>query len=287
MYGDGLTWRSTRYTSNGSKCPSRSKRCASTTWKMSPARMCSRADLDRGVVRARAHRRRELRQLVEVARGWRRRHVRQRSRELVDPRRRARARVVVRVDAAATSLDVGIEEHVLDEVEALAEVVERGDVPGDREHRVGHARGRRAARRAGARSRARRRSRGSRRRHRGTAAARRACGARYAAQQRLERYERAAVGGHARRRRAVEARPALPRTTMRERRVAAEEREPSPALGVLDRLEQEAGRVVLTGAHELHEGGDRRLEVGQHLAPHRHDRVVTGERDELVAATAG
>ena len=37
------------------------------------------------------------------------------------------------------------------------------------------------------------------------------------------------------------------------------------------------------GAHELHERRDRRLEVGEHLAPHRHDGVVAGERDELVA----
>src|SRR5262249_1100725 len=43
MYGEGFTWRSTRYTSNGSTYASMSKRCASTTWKMSPARMCSRA----------------------------------------------------------------------------------------------------------------------------------------------------------------------------------------------------------------------------------------------------
>ncbi len=41
--GDGFTSRNTRYTSSGSKSPSRSKRCARTTWKMSPARMCSRA----------------------------------------------------------------------------------------------------------------------------------------------------------------------------------------------------------------------------------------------------
>src|SRR5262249_55991072 len=43
MSGGGFTWRSTRYTSNGSTYASMSKRCASTTWKMSPARMCSRA----------------------------------------------------------------------------------------------------------------------------------------------------------------------------------------------------------------------------------------------------
>ena len=43
MYGDGLTWRSTRYTSNGSTSPSRSNRCARMISKMSPAKMCSRA----------------------------------------------------------------------------------------------------------------------------------------------------------------------------------------------------------------------------------------------------
>ncbi len=43
MYGLGFTWRSTRYTSKGSAFSSRSKRWASTTWKMSPARMCSLA----------------------------------------------------------------------------------------------------------------------------------------------------------------------------------------------------------------------------------------------------
>ena len=41
MYGDGFTRRSTRYTANGSTGSTRSKRCASTTWKMSPSRMCS------------------------------------------------------------------------------------------------------------------------------------------------------------------------------------------------------------------------------------------------------
>jgi len=41
MYGDGLTTRSARYTSKGSANVRRSKRCDSTSWKMSPARMCS------------------------------------------------------------------------------------------------------------------------------------------------------------------------------------------------------------------------------------------------------
>ncbi len=43
MYGLGFTWRSTRYRSKGSASSSKSMRWASTTWKMSPARMYSLA----------------------------------------------------------------------------------------------------------------------------------------------------------------------------------------------------------------------------------------------------
>jgi hypothetical protein len=48
MYGLGFTARSARYTSNGSALLTRSNRCPSTTWKMSPARMYSfaRATID-------------------------------------------------------------------------------------------------------------------------------------------------------------------------------------------------------------------------------------------------
>ena len=53
-------------------------------------------------------------------------------------------------------------------------------------------------------------------------------------------------------------------------RVAADEREAAPPLAVLDRLEQEAGAV----ADELGVRGDRRLQVGEQLGPHRHDRVA-------------
>ena len=63
-----------------------------------------------------------------------------------------------------------------------------------------------------------------------------------------------------------------------QRGIAAEEREPAPALGVLDRLEQEPFAV----ADQLHERRQRRLEIGEHLAPHRHDRVLAAQRDELV-----
>ena len=70
------------------------------------------------------------------------------------------------------------------------------------------------------------------------------------------------------------------RSTQRGDRVAPDEGEPAPALAVLDRLEQEARRV----ADELGVGRDRRLEVGEQLGPHRHDRVLAGERAELVPA---
>ena len=69
----------------------------------------------------------------------------------------------------------------------------------------------------------------------------------------------------------------LPRTTSVSG-VASEEREPAPPFGVLDRLEQEP----LAVADQLHEGGERCLEVGEHFAPDRHDRVLVAQRDELV-----
>ena len=68
--------------------------------------------------------------------------------------------------------------------------------------------------------------------------------------------------------------------------ITAEEREPSPSLCVFDRLEEEARRVTLTGADELHERGDGRLEVGKNLPPDGHDSVLAGQRDELVARDA-
>ena len=68
----------------------------------------------------------------------------------------------------------------------------------------------------------------------------------------------------------------------RRHRVAADEREAAPPLAVLDGLEQEARAV----ADELGVGGDRRLEIGEQLGPHRHDGVVAGQRPELVAARA-
>ena len=64
MYGLGLTWRSDRYRSNGSASSSSSKRCDSTTWKMSPARMYSLATSTALAYRSADVRRRTSRQLV-------------------------------------------------------------------------------------------------------------------------------------------------------------------------------------------------------------------------------
>src|SRR5947208_3194711 len=62
--------------------------------------------------------------------------------------------------------------------------------------------------------------------------------------------------------------------------IAPDEGEPPPPLTVLHRFEEEGCRVVGGCARELHEGGDGRLEVGEHLAPYRHHGVVPGEGDE-------
>ena len=80
----------------------------------------------------------------------------------------------------------------------------------------------------------------------------------------------------------VDRRPTPSRSEQRRHRVAPDEREPAPALAVLDRLEQEPRPV----ADELGERRHRRLEVGEQLGPHRHDGVPGGERVELVAARA-
>ena len=195
------------------------------------------------------------------------------------------SRATARSYAASTWLGVGAvgdEEDVLDQVEPLAVVVERGDVAGEREHGVGEPEIVGGARRAGARSRARRRSRGSRRRRRGTVAARGSS----ARGSRASSASRAAsapwsVGTPAGSTPSTST--VAPAHDERARRVAPEEREPAPPLRVLDRLEQEARAAVGVGTDELHERRDRRLEVGQDLAPHRDDRVVARERAELVA----
>ena len=69
------------------------------------------------------------------------------------------------------------------------------------------------------------------------------------------------------------------RSDERRARVPPDEREPAPALAVLDRFEQEAGAVT----DELGVGRHRRLEIGQELGPDRDDGVVGGERAELLA----
>ena len=250
---------------------------------MSPARMCSRAASTARVVHvARRHRRRERRQLGRArspAGATARTAAAAPARRSRDVEARARARRTRRTPRRRRR--TGVEEHVLDEVQPLPEVVERGDVPGDRQHRVGHADGRRRARRAGARSRARRRSRGSRRRHRGTAAARRGRGARYAASSASSAasapWSVGTPGG------------GVPSTLDRRCRAPT-----SVSAGSRPRNENRPQRSACSTdssrnagrprrADELHERRHRRLEVGQHLAPHRHDRVVAGERDELVA----
>ncbi len=74
-----------------------------------------------------------------------------------------------------------------------------------------------------------------------------------------------------------------PANDERARRVAPEEREPPPPLGVLDRLEEESRSAVGVGTDELHERRDGRLEVSEDLAPHRDDGVIASERAEVVA----
>ena len=70
----------------------------------------------------------------------------------------------------------------------------------------------------------------------------------------------------------------------REHGIAAEEREAPPAFGVLNRLEQKA----LALPHELGECRQRRLEVGEHLAPNRHDGVIARLLlEDLEARTEG
>lgn len=63
-------------------------------------------------------------------------------------------------------------------------------------------------------------------------------------------------------------------------RVVPDEAVPRPALGMLDRLEQESVAV----AHQLQVGRHRRLQIAQHLGPHRHHGVLRRESVELVPA---
>ena len=61
-------------------------------------------------------------------------------------------------------------------------------------------------------------------------------------------------------------------------RVAPDEREATPTLAVLDGLEDEP--VIVTD--ELEERRHRRLEIGQHLGPHRDDGVLCRQLQESV-----
>ncbi len=54
-------------------------------------------------------------------------------------------------------------------------------------------------------------------------------------------------------------------------RIATDERPATPALTVLDRFEQEPGRVVTA---ETGERGDGRDEIGEKVAPHGNDGMV-------------
>ena len=156
--GDGLTWRSTRYTSNGSASRSRSYRCASTTWKMSPATMYSFATSTACWYEPAGHRRRAprvaprrltvARRVCKPAAGRDRRPPARPARSPRRTPRRARRPQPER-------------RHALDQVDTLAPMVERRERPDHRHHRVGVAADRPGARRAGARPRGSRRSRGS------------------------------------------------------------------------------------------------------------------------------
>ena len=101
-------------------------------------------------------------------------------------------------------------------------------------------------------------------------------------QQVLEHGEDALVAGHVDGQRAVDLDPPVAQQ-QRGDGIAADEREAAPALAVLDRLEQEARAV----ADELGVGRDRRLEVGEQLGPHGHDRVRRGPARGTRRGSAG
>ena len=249
--------------------------------------MCSRAASTARVVHAPGHRRRERRQLGELVGGRRRRHVRQRARELVD--QRASSRVAAR---RRTRRRRGarrrrrVEEHVLDQVEALAEVVERGDVAGERQHRVGQPEVVGRARRAGARSRGRRRSRGSRRRRRGTAAARRCAApgtrASSASSAASAPWSVGTPGGGVPSNSTV-----APAHDQRERGIAADEREPAPALARARPTRAGTRAVVVVGPTSFtnaETGVSRSASTSRHTGTTVWSRA---ERDGTRRATAG
>ena len=234
---------------------------------MSPARMCSRRFDRLGVLlggRAPAY----LRQCGEIVARWRRGQVRQRQRKVVDRAGEPLARVLVRgheIGARRTGLRV----HVLDQVQALTEVIEGRHLAREAEHRVGKTLivgwNRREALDLAHRvvaeppddATVERGKLGDHRRA-------------VTLEERLERGQAAGIGRDAIGCGAVDELDPVAAHDERERRVAPEEREPAPTLGVLDRFEQEPFAV----AHQLHERRERRLEIGEHLAPDRHHRIL-------------
>ena len=150
MYGDGFTRRSTRYTASGSTGSTRSKRCDEHDLEDVAVEDVLLRRLDRcrpRLGRDAARHRGQLGELVGAAgarartaaggRARRPRHRAGRSRRRTSRRARVTSAPWRRI-------------HVLDEEEALAEVVERGDLARERAHRVGKSEV--VARNAGSRS---------------------------------------------------------------------------------------------------------------------------------------
>ena len=136
MYGDGLTSRRTRYTENGSTGSTRSNRWDEHDLKDVAFEDVLLRRVDRGgplrVVQIRA----DVRHLGELVGGRQRGHVRQRLPELGHRVGEASHRgVVAAPQGRVVAPRLGV--HVLDQEATLAEVVERGDLPGERTHRVG------------------------------------------------------------------------------------------------------------------------------------------------------
>src|SRR5207237_8692855 len=65
----------------------------------------------------------------------------------------------------------------------------------------------------------------------------------------------------------------------RGQRIASDERPSTPALAVLDRLEQEPVAV----ADHARERGDRSREIAQHVAPHGHHAMLSRQLTEAIA----
>ncbi len=173
------------------------------------------------------------------------------------------------------------DEHVLDEEEALPEVIERGDVTGQREDGVGVSQvvGRDVRQaldlphdvvaevtdEAAVEGREVGQGRGP-----------------VPGEKRFQRGEDPLVARQAGRGRTTGDLHLLTACDECESGIPSDEREPAPVLAVLDRLEQEA----LAVADELGERRHGGFEISEHLAPHRYDRVVARQRDELIACRA-